>query len=136
MKIVADTSVIIAVIANEPEKTALVELTRGLELIAPPSVHWEIGNAFSAMLKRQTINYDEALQALEIYDRIPIRFLDVELDQTLKISAEQGMYAYDAYIIRCAQKYRAPLVSLDRHLVVCAKNMGLHVKEIADASRL
>jgi uncharacterized protein with PIN domain len=39
LKIVVDTSVIIAVIANEPEKKALVELTRGLELIPPPSVH-------------------------------------------------------------------------------------------------
>jgi predicted nucleic acid-binding protein len=72
-----DTSVIVAVIANEPEKAALVELTRGSELIAPSSVHWEIGNAFSAMLKRKRITPDEAFKALEIYARIPIRFLDI-----------------------------------------------------------
>lgn len=53
MDIVIDTSVIIAVIANEPEKGDLVELTKGANLIAPLSVHWEIGNAFSAMLKRR-----------------------------------------------------------------------------------
>jgi hypothetical protein len=35
VKIVVDTSAIIAVIANEPEKTALIELTRDAELIAP-----------------------------------------------------------------------------------------------------
>ncbi len=52
MDIVLDTSVIIAVIANEPEKRVLIRLTKGAELIAPQSVHWEIGNAFSAMLKR------------------------------------------------------------------------------------
>lgn len=130
MKIVVDASVIIAVIAQEPERLALIELTRGLELIAPPSVHWEIGNAFSAMLKRQRITLELALQALDVYAKIPIRFLDVELEQTLKIAHQQNVYAYDAYIIRCAQKYRAPILSLDRNLIVCAQKMGLRLKEV------
>ena len=43
MDIVVDTSVIMAVITNEPEKDALIEVTRGVDLIAPPSVHWETG---------------------------------------------------------------------------------------------
>jgi len=130
MKIVVDTSVIIAVIAQEPERLALIELTRGLELIAPPSVHWEIGNAFSAMLKRQRITLELALQALDVYAKIPIRFLEVELEKTLKIAHQQNVYAYDAYIIRCAQKYRAPILSLDRNLIVCAQKMGLRLKEV------
>src|SRR5437763_8514880 len=53
MDIVADTSAIIAVIANEPEKSALVAHTQGADLFAPLSIPWEVGNAFSAMLKRQ-----------------------------------------------------------------------------------
>ncbi len=70
MKIVVDTSVIVAVIANEPEKTALIEMTRGSELVAPHSVHWEIGNAFSAMLRRKRLTSGEATRALvdEAYD--------------------------------------------------------------------
>jgi predicted nucleic acid-binding protein len=130
MKLVADTSVIIAVIANEPEKAALIDLARGMELIAPHSVHWEIANAFSSMLKRKRINLDEAFAALEVYGKIPIKFLDVELEQSLRIADERGIYAYDAYIIRCAQKYRCPLVSLDQNLVNSAKSVGIQVKEI------
>lgn len=130
MKLVVDTSVIIAVIANEPEKPALIELARGMELIAPPSVHWEIGNAFSAMLKRKRVSPEEASEALEIYGKIPIKLVDVELAHSLKIAAEQAIYAYDAYILRCAQKYRCPLVSLDRNLAGHAKVMGIQVKEI------
>jgi len=49
----------------------------------------------------------------------------------LIIAAEQAIYAYDAYILRCAQKYRCPLVSLDRNLAGCAKGMGIQVKEIS-----
>ena len=55
MKLIIDTSVIIAVLANEPIKKKLIKLTKGVELLAPTSVHWEIGNAFSAMLKRKRI---------------------------------------------------------------------------------
>ena len=66
MDIVVDTCVIIAVIANEPQKDALVELTRGTDLIAPHSVHWEISNAFSAMLKRKRITLEQALRAIDV----------------------------------------------------------------------
>ena len=130
MRIVVDASVIVAVIGDEPEKKPLIEVTRGVELIAPHPVHWEIGNAFSAMLKRKRITPDEALKALQVYGKIFIRFLDVELEQSLKIAHELNIYAYDAYIIRCAQKYRAVLVSLDRNLVASAKSMGIQVKEV------
>jgi predicted nucleic acid-binding protein len=108
MEIVADASVIIAAITNELEKSRLVGLTRGRDLIAPWSVHWEIGNAFSAMLRRNRVTQEEALAALELYADMPIRFVDVELDESLKIAAELGIYAYDAYLIRCADKYGAP----------------------------
>jgi predicted nucleic acid-binding protein len=50
MEFVVDTSVIIAVIVNEPSKPALIRATQGVDLLAPSSVHWEIANAFSAML--------------------------------------------------------------------------------------
>ena len=130
MDIVVDTSAIIAVIANEPEKEALVELTTGADLIAPRSVHWEIGNAFSAMLRRERIKVEQAIQAVKLYQQIPIRFVDVELEETLVIANALGIYAYDAYLIRCALKYRAPLISLDRNLVNAAKEMKVKVIEV------
>ena len=129
-KIVVDTSVIVAVIANQPEKASPIEITRVAELVAPHSVHWEIGNAFSAMLKRRRITYQDAMKAMEVYGKIPIRFLEVELSQTLRLAADLAIYAYDAYILRCAQKYRVPLVSLDQNLVAGAKNLGLPIQEV------
>lgn len=67
---------------------------------------------------------------MESYGRIPIRFVDVELELSLRIADELGIYAYDANILRCAQKYLSPLVSLDRYLVGCAKSMGIRVMEV------
>ena len=130
MDIVVDTSTIIAVIANEPEREALVELTTGADLIAPHSVHWEIGNAFSAMLRRERVKVEQAIQAIRLYQRIPIRFVDVELEESLQIADTLGIYAYDAYLIRCALKYKSPLISLDRKLINAAKEMKARVIEV------
>ncbi len=131
MDIVIDTSVLVAVIAHEPKRDALIELTRGADLLAPASVHWEIGNAFSAMLKRNRIQLEQVLQAITAYRQIPIRYVDVELGDALEIAAQYGTYAYDAYLIRCGLKFNAPLLSLDRGLLQAAGQAGVHVIEVA-----
>ncbi len=131
MNIVVDTSVLVAVIANEPEKSALIELTKGADLIAPSSVHWEIGNAFSAMLKRKRITLSQARTAIGVYERIHVRFVDVELMDTLDIAERRGIYAYDAYILQCALKHDCPLVSLDQSLVTHAQQMKIQVLEVS-----
>ena len=130
MKIVVDTSVLIAVIADEPEKSALVKATRGVELIAPPSVHWEIGNAFSAMFKWKLITLAKARQSLDIYRKIRVDFVEVELEESLKIAQQLNIYAYDAYLIRCALKHQAPLISLDKGLRGYAQQMNVSVLEV------
>lgn len=42
---------------------------------------------------------DQSLKALEAYGKIPIRFLGIELDVSLSIVGELGIYAYDGYIL-------------------------------------
>ena len=131
MGVVVDTSVLIAVIAYEPQRDTLIELTKGADLMAPPSVHWEISNAFSAMLRRNRVTLDQALRAIEAYQRIPLRFADVELAESLTIAAQLNIYAYDAYLIRCALKYNAPLISLDEQLLQAARRMSVRVIEVS-----
>ena len=130
MELVVDASILIAVIADEPEKPGIVSATMGTELIAPISVHFEIGNAFSAMLKRRRITLAQGLSALEIYEGIPIRLVDIELEMAVQIAAKLGIYAYDAYLLRCAERCRAPLLTLDRALREHARSYGVQVLEI------
>jgi len=132
MEIVVDTSVLIAVITNGDEKEKLVAMTDEAELIAPLSVHWEIGNAFSSLLKRKRVTIDEAVRAIEIYLQIPIRFVEVELTESLELANELGLYAYDAYLLRCAAKYRLPLLTLDARLTQVAKEKKIQVLEVAE----
>jgi len=130
MNIVIDSSVIIAIIGNEPEKNALIQLSKGARLIAPHSIHWEIGNAFSAMFKRKRLTLEKAIKAIEIYKKIPIRFEDIELDTALQIAERLGIYAYDAYLITCALKYDSLLLSLDRKLINFARQENVRILEI------
>lgn len=128
--IVVDASILIAVVTNEPEKSKLVQLTQNADLIAPHSIHWEVGNAFSAMLKRNRVSLSDALQAIAAYENVPLRTVDVEFDEALKIADELNIYAYDAYLIRCAIKYKSPLLTLDRSLVNSAKSVKAQTLEV------
>lgn len=130
MNVVVDTSVIIAVIANEPEKNALIARTQGIELLAPHSLHWEVGNAFSAMLKRQRIVLAQAQAAVAIYEQIPLQLLEVDLAQALQLADQLKIYAYDAYIIACALNEGSPLLTLDGGLKYAAKAAGVEIWEV------
>ncbi|TDI85197.1 MAG: VapC toxin family PIN domain ribonuclease [Caldithrix sp.] len=130
MRLVVD-SVIIAVITNERHKQALVELTKGAELVAPHALHWEIGNAFSALFKRKRVDLQQAIDAVQYYKTIPIRFCDVQLDFALEIANELNIYAYDAYFIGCASKYSGTLASLDHKLIDAAESFGIKILEVS-----
>ena len=130
MQLVIDTSAIIAVIGNEPEKPALIQATTGTELLAPASVPWEVGNAFSAMLKRKRVGPDQAKKALGIFRQIPIRFVDVDLEQAVGLAHKLNIYAYDAYLIAAALEHRCSLLTLDRGLIHAAKSEGVSLVEV------
>jgi predicted nucleic acid-binding protein len=130
MNFVVDTSVIIAVIANEPEKSAIIAHTQGAELLAPRSLHWEVGNAFSAMLKRGRITLEQAKAAVDIYEQISLNVVDINLSQALELASRLNIYAYDAYIIACALNQSSPLLTLDGGLSYAAKAAGVTVVEV------
>jgi predicted nucleic acid-binding protein len=130
MNIVLDTSAIIAVIADEPEKAQLVEMTKGATLVVPPSVKWEIGNAFSAMLKRSRITLDQAVDAIEVYHSISMETVEINLKEAMRLVGKYNIYAYDAYILQCAIEHRLPLISLDKSLIEIAKRENIQVNEV------
>ena len=130
MRIVIDASVIIAVIANEPEKESLIKLTQNADLIAPYSVHWEIGNAFSSMIKKRRINGKQASEALSIYQNIPVNFVNVDLSESILLAEKYNIYCYDAYLLQCGLEHRYPLISLDAKLNQCAVEAGIKILEV------
>lgn len=130
MYITIDTSALIAVVGNEKSKEKIIALTVGCSLYAPASVHWEIGNAFSAMFKRQGSSLDHAHKALEAYQEIPIRFIDVPLKHSIALSHRFNLYAYDAYLIQCALQTNTSLLTLDKRLIISARQASVACLEV------
>lgn len=130
MDILIDTSALLAVIVAEPEREQIVERTTGNSLIAPASVPWEIGNAFSAMIKQNRVEVSEAKRGMEIFQAIPLRYVSVQFENALAIAAETKTYAYDAYFLDCALRYTAPLLTLDRALERVARKLGITIVEL------
>ena len=130
MDVVIDTSAIIAVLVNEPERESIVRATAGHMLIGPGSIRWEIGNAFTAMVKRKRMTLKEALEGVGLFEQITVRYTETDFSHSLKIAHKTGLYAYDAYFLDCALRQKAPLLTLDRKLLAAAIDLGLAALEV------
>ncbi len=130
MAIIVDTSAVIAVAGNEPVKQRLIELTRGQELIAPPTLPWEIGNAVSAMFKRKRITLANGMALIGQFHQIPVQIADVDIEASVKLASSLGIYAYDAYIIQCAKQTGFALLTIDAGLRDAARRAGVAVIEV------
>ncbi len=127
MEITIDTSAVLAVCFNESSKPELIALSRGAKLIGPSSIHWEVGNALSAMLKRDRIDLKQAKACLVSYKEIPIKLVEVDLYQSLEIGAKFRMFAYDSFLLSCAIAHHTPLMTLDEPLKAAARQLGIVV---------
>jgi predicted nucleic acid-binding protein len=131
MPIVIDTSAIIAVVANEQSRSRIIALTKDQELLSPPTLRWEVVNAFSAMFKRRQVDLTQAAQALDLFEKVPVRLLDLPLAQVLQTASSLNIYAYDACMIVCAKLASAPLLTLDGGLIDAARRAGVSTLEVS-----
>ena len=129
MKIVADTNTFIAVALNEPEKDMIIRLTEGHDLVAPEVLPFEIGNALTAMMKRNTLKADEVILAWDMVQYIPVDLRRIDIGAALNIATQYNIYAYDAYFLECARNLRSPLLTLDQQMKGIAQKIGIQVME-------
>lgn len=132
MKIIADANIFLAIALNEPEKADIIQITKGISLVAPRTLPFELGNALSAMLKKRTLAPDKIIPVWDALQKIPVELRAVDIRRALKIASRYNIYAYDAYILECATSFKCPLLTLDRRLSMVAKSHNIHVMEIPE----
>ncbi len=130
MKIIADTNTFLAVTLNEPERDKIIKLTLGHDLIAPNILPFEIGNALSAMLKRNRLEPDDLLSVWDATQQIPVDLRSINIRDAIKIASKFNIYAYDAYFLVCAISLRCPLITLDRRMIEVAQSLGIQIMEV------
>ena len=129
-KIVVDTSAVLAVCLEETTRHKVIEATRSTELVAPASLPLEVPNALSSKFKQSALSLEEALGALERFERIPMQQAKVDLEAALRLASELGIYAYDAYVIEAARRHRCPMISLDGGQCEAASRVGVETIRI------
>jgi predicted nucleic acid-binding protein len=128
--IVIDTSAILAVLLEEPEKQAVIEATMESVVCAPASVRWEVGNAAIAGVKRRRLTPERARQLITDFEQVTVRELAIDLRRAMDLGLELGIYAYDAYILEAARSSGYPLLALDGPMQKNAKKLGLSLVEL------
>jgi predicted nucleic acid-binding protein len=128
--IVIDTSAILAVLLDEPEKQAVVEATMGSVVCAPASLRWEVGNAATAGVKRRRLTTERARQLVSDFEQVRIRELAIDILRAVDLGLELGIYAYDAYILQAARSSGFPLLALDGPIRRNAEKLGLSLVEL------
>ncbi len=69
---------------------------------------------------------------MRVYRKIPFRISEIDLKTTLELADALDVYAYDAYVIACAQKHGAALLSLDHGLLDAAARAGVGILEVGE----
>jgi predicted nucleic acid-binding protein len=128
--IVIDTSAILAVLLDEPEKQAVVEATMGSIVCAPASLRWEVGNAATAGVKKRRLTRERARQLITDFEQVTIRDLTIDIGRAVDLGLELAIYAYDAYILEAARSSGFPLLALDGPIRQNAKKLGLSLVEL------
>jgi len=128
--ILVDASAVLAVLLEEPEKQAIIRVTEGFDALSPGCLKWEVGNAFSAMLKRGRLESEDTKKGLENFEKIPIQEVEVDLREALEIAIRNDIYAYDAYYLAASKRHRIELLSLDKRMLEVAQKEGVKVKEL------
>ncbi len=106
--LVIDTSAVLAVLLNEPTRSALISATDGYGLVGAPSLPWEVGNALVAGARRRRLSAAAVRQAWASYQTVPVRLAEIDAGRALQIGVELGLYAYDAYVLETARAERFP----------------------------
>lgn len=82
------------------------------------------------MFKRNKVDLEEAKKGLEIFNSIPIRYIEPDFTNAVSISKQSGIYAYDAYMLDCAVRQKAPILTLDSRSKQTAQNLRISILEV------
>lgn len=130
MDIVIDASALLAVLLNEEEKDLIIRISRGNSLLSPGCIEYEIGNAVSALRKRNLITTSDGILVWHEFCKIPLRQINPNIHDALIIACNENIYAYDAYYLAVASQYHLPLLTLDDKMRLTASKIGIESMEV------
>jgi predicted nucleic acid-binding protein len=127
MEIIVDASAIMAVIVKEPERDLVIQVTRDAVIISPDMVSYEIANGLTKMMKKKIIEKEQMIHAFQYFKRIPIRTIEIDIEEALEIAWNYKIYAYDACYLEAAVRLNLPLLTFDGNMIRVGKEIGITI---------
>jgi len=118
------------VIVAEPERGRIVELTSGHTLIGPGSIPWEVGNAFSAMLKQRRLSRARGPAGAGNLPGYPLRYVEIDMSNSLAIAHEVEDVRLRRVLSGMRGPLRCPIAHLDSGLRRAASRVGVDLVEV------
>ena len=112
--LVADCSMLAAVLFQEPERDEAQARVAGFQLNAPTLIDYEVASV--ALKKALRGGGALAADALDRFAALAIRTHPVEPKAVVALAGRYGLSAYDAAYLWLAADLRAPLATFDRRL--------------------
>ena len=123
--IVIDASCVLEFLLNQESKDLVVRKVGERSLVAPHCMPYEIGNAVSKLMKRKLISIVDGVAVYHEFARIPVRFVDPDIPDSILIAGNTDSYAYDSYYISVAKRLGMPLFTLDDTMKSNAQKQGV-----------
>lgn len=130
MRIVIDTSAVMAVLLYENKRDNILNVTYGAELYAPMIMQAEIGNAVSSLMKRGLITLEQGILLVKSASNIPISNQEIDIFAALELCYEYKIYAYDAYFLALCKRMNFPLLTLDKGMKNIAQMINIKCIEL------
>ncbi|STZ63642.1 Predicted nucleic acid-binding protein, contains PIN domain [Moraxella lacunata] len=127
--IIVDANILIAIGLNFSEKPTIIQGTKGANLFAPIVLPFEIGNALSAMVKREQIQIDEANECWQTIQSFPVQLLKFDMQQAINLAFANNSYAYDAYYLQLALETGFSLFTFDKKMQNIANSLSIPLIE-------
>lgn len=123
--LIIDASCIVALLRLEPLSETVIQKAKEYEFLSPDCLPYEIGNCLSKLLKRNLISATHAVKLFELFNKLPVKFLDCKIENALSLAAEEKHYIYDMFYLECALRTGSPLFTFDEELMDIAKKRGV-----------
>ena len=124
-EIIIDSVCILEFLLNRKSKDVVLNTVGKSRLIAPDCLPCEVGNAVSKLIKKGLITVADGVAVYHELARIPIRFIEPDISNSIVIAGESGCSAYEAYYISLAHQLSLPLFTLNENMKKIAVSRGV-----------
>jgi predicted nucleic acid-binding protein len=117
---VVDASAAAALVYAEAEEVEIAERLRGVRLVAPVLLPFEMASICLKKMRRDPASGGALLDAFDRFRRLQIASLEVDHAAVIELANRAGLSSYDASYLWLARQLGAELVTLDARLEAAA----------------